>query len=779
MKEVCSFLNKRYVLLFLFSSTLFFGVKAQVPIAYYDFEDNNNRNTTVESTVQESVSTIGSPVISVSSLTASHGAGNGTFANYGGSNAGYSIGYYGFTTNVTSLATNPSIKFGPFNCTGFSTLTLSMDILGVGVQMPTNVDVYYSLNDIVYTRIVVATTVNSSYATRTFTIPAAANGAASLYLKVIGFGAGASPTSTDGVMQIDNFSLNSSLITASTTLIDAAAQGTGLSSGGSYVPAYTSLTVNGGGITVSASGNLTFGTVAGTTGLILTNGVFDVQNTTLTFQTSNTPLARTTGTLTIGSAGSLVFGTAGNLGGNAFTIPNNVFTSAPLLLSNLTVNRTNSLTLGNQSLTIDGGTLTLTAGVFSLGANTLTIQNSNTPLSRTSGTLTVAATSNISFGSAGNTGGLAFAIPNGFFTASPPVLNSFTVNRTNSLTLGNQGLTLNGTLTLESGVLDVVSNALVFQTGATPIAVTSGSLTAGSGTNITFGANAAGFTIPNNTFTSAPTINSLTINRAGGVTIGNQAFTLNGTLTLTAGVFDVQNTTLTFQTSNTPLARTTGTLTIGSAGSLVFGTAGIAGTATLPNTLFTVNPVTIVGLTVDRGLGNTLNLGNNPIILTGDLNVSSGTFAINNATGTLTVQGDANVSSGTLSVTIALGSVVVQGNLNLTAGNITTTVANAAVTVQGNITGTGSQTQASIGKISMTGSGKTLSSGVTYDNVEINSAGNISLTGTTTFTGVITLTAGNLLVGSSNTLILTTDATQIVKTAGFITMDPTSSLTIR
>jgi hypothetical protein len=42
---------------------------AQVPLAYYDFEDNNNRNTTVETTLQESVSTIGSPSVSGISLT--------------------------------------------------------------------------------------------------------------------------------------------------------------------------------------------------------------------------------------------------------------------------------------------------------------------------------------------------------------------------------------------------------------------------------------------------------------------------------------------------------------------------------------------------------------------------------------------------------------------------------------------------------------------------------------------------------------------------------------
>jgi len=82
--------------------------------------------------------------------------------------------------------------------------------------------------------------------------------------------------------------------------------------------------------------------------LNLEDGVFNISGRTLTFQNGNTPLLRTNGTITTNGLTNLVFGTMGNTGGNAFTIPNNLFTSATPTLANFTMNRSNSLSLNNQ-----------------------------------------------------------------------------------------------------------------------------------------------------------------------------------------------------------------------------------------------------------------------------------------------------------------------------------------------------------------------------------------------------------------------------------------------
>ncbi|MBP9739874.1 MAG: hypothetical protein KBD28_04240, partial [Chitinophagaceae bacterium] len=123
---------------------LFFSLSsfAQIPIAYYDFEDNSNRNTSVETSVETAISTIGSPTITINTLTSSHNTGNGL--NYGGSNTGFALGYYGFSTSATSAATLPNIQFGPFDCTGLSTISLTADFKGIGAKMPNNVRIYWS-----------------------------------------------------------------------------------------------------------------------------------------------------------------------------------------------------------------------------------------------------------------------------------------------------------------------------------------------------------------------------------------------------------------------------------------------------------------------------------------------------------------------------------------------------------------------------------------------------------------------------------------------------------
>jgi|GEM_PF-722865 len=953
--------------------------KAQLPIAYYDFESNAARNTTIETTVQESITGIGSPSITATSLTSADGIGNG--ATYTGTNTGYALGYFGFTSNASTTSTDANIKLGPFNCTGFSTLTIAMDVQGVGTQAPDNVDIYWSSNDITYTRINATTVVaNGTWNTRTFTVPAGADGAATLYFKVIGYNGGATPTAGNGEMKIDNFTLRSSQFTASNTLISRTSHGIGLSSGGTFLPTYASLNVNGASINVTASsdivftgtltltngnfvmnndslafqtgnipiarngttqtgnigmgllsklvfgrpgnvggnaftipndvfstsslnitsltiqhtnaitlnnqdisllGNLnltsgtlndggrtislTLGNITGTgthtgSGLIvmtgigatisgatllnlqlnnivgfsltgspaiagtltLTNGALAVGANTLTFRTSNTPIVKSGGTITVSNTSSLIFGTAGNLGGNAFTIPNDLFTSSPSF-NNLTLNRTNSITIGNQPFTING-TMTLTAGVFDALNTTLTFQTGNTPLARTNGTLTLGSTANLVFGTPGNLGGNAFTIPASMFTSNPSI-NSLTVNRTNALilntqiltldgtlnltagafsigsgslvlqtaaapivrtsgtitvtasssltfgtqasalsipdgtftaapslgnltinraggvTVGNQAFTINGTLTLTTGVFDILNTAIVFQTGATPIARTSGTLTVGSATNITFGANAGAFTIPDDVFTTAPAITSLTINRAGGVTIGNQAFTLNGTLTLTTGVFDVLNTTLTFQTGNTPIARTNGTVTLGSTANLVFGTAGNQGgnAFTIPANTFTTPP-SINSLTVDRT--NTLTWNAQTLTLDGTLTLIAGAFSI--GSGGLVLQTTATPivrTAGTITVT--------------TSSSLTFGTQASAFTIPDN----------------------TFTAAPSLGNLTIDRAGGVTV-GNQAFiiNGTLTLTTGVFDI-LNTAIVFQTGATPIVKTAGTLTVGSSSNIT--
>lgn len=252
-------------------------------------------------------------------------------------------------------------------------------------------------------------------------------------------------------------------------------------------------------------GNLGTGiqTITGT--LALTAGAFDISanNMSLTFYSANTPVTQSAGSLTTGSTSSLQFGTVGNIGGSAFTLPNNMFTTAPTL-TNLTINRTNSLTLGNQNITLNG-TLTLTAGVLDLNSTTLIFQNGNTPVQVTAGSLNVSVTASLQFGSPGSTGGNAFTMPNNLFTTAPTFSN-FTVNRANALTLGTQNITLTGALNLVNGRLNIGASTLGLN-GV--IAVTNGVLNGGATSGISVGGTGNNLTLP----AIANDLNTLTIAR--------------------------------------------------------------------------------------------------------------------------------------------------------------------------------------------------------------------------------------------------------------------------
>lgn len=135
-----------------------------------------------------------------------------------------------------------------------------------------------------------------------------------------------------------------------------------------------------------------------------------------------------------------------------------------------------------SSSVISNGTLTLDNGAFSVGMNTLTLQTSDSPLSRTSGTLSLTEDSNISFGSPGNTAGASFILPPGIFTL-PPTVNNLSIYRDNSITLNEQMLSIKGIL-LCNGPLYTNGNLTLLSSG-TGTALIDGSGTGQVNGNVT------------------------------------------------------------------------------------------------------------------------------------------------------------------------------------------------------------------------------------------------------------------------------------------------------
>jgi hypothetical protein len=204
------------------------------------------------------------------------------------------------------------------------------------------------------------------------------------------------------------------------------------------INAATTATLQVEGILDCATFNLT--TSAGTTNFTLSNGATlkmgSPQGITTSGATGNIQLS---GTRTYNGGANYEYkGIAAQVTGNGL----------PAVLSaNLTINNTNGVTQTNATHTIDGGQMILTEGTYNLNGKTFTWQDSNTPITRNNGTLTTDNTTVLNFGSIGNLSGNSFTLPNNLFIA-PTTVNNFTVNRDNNLALGNQGLSVVGTLTV-------------------------------------------------------------------------------------------------------------------------------------------------------------------------------------------------------------------------------------------------------------------------------------------------------------------------------------------
>ncbi len=612
------------------------GLKAQVPIVYYDFEDNTARNSTIQTTPELVMSTVGSPTFTANSITSSNGTGNGgAYTPSGGT--GFGLGYTGFTTAAsTTNATANNLVLGAMSFTGYSGITLRFDARRDSISATSggarNIDIYYSTTGTLNANFTKATgtiSVSASYLTKTFTLPAALNGAGTVYLRFVGYNTPA----TGSFLRIDNLTISADSYTgtADINLFNTTTHGEGLSSGGTHVPVYRNMTINAGAnaTNVVATSNMFYdGTIA------LTRGIFKIGNAnsdayTLTMYDAAVPFTRTNnGSLIIVDSSSLSFGSPTRKStGASYNIPNNLFASAKALY----INRANPLILGNnnnnsqytvslrRNLTLDSGVF-VTNNSITLEVNGNILGNAGSHQSVSSGKISVIAGGTIVAGL--SYGSIEISPVNGEFTVA-----------------AGGDVTLNGTLYLKNdGIFDIRNRTVRFISSDILIENnTFGSrLQTNSSTNLVFGTTdstgGAAFGFPNDIFFDSPSydIGSITVNRDNVLTFNNQSMNLFGTLTLTAGEVHVgANTTLTFQTGNTPIVRAAGTLglDINGTNSLAFGADGnIGGDAfTIPDDVFTTTPA-LTNFSINRT--NPLTLNNQDITLTGLLTLTSGTLVL-------------------------------------------------------------------------------------------------------------------------------------------------------
>jgi hypothetical protein len=169
------------------------------------------------------------------------------------------------------------------------------------------------------------------------------------------------------------------------------------------------------------------------------------------------------------------------------------------------------------------GLLDLESGNLNVGSYTLGINGTTDPGSQ----VEVSSLSSLSFG-----GSNAYTIDDNLFTTSPSI-NNLTINNSGGVVAGQQYFTINGLLSLKTGTFDISGKTLTIKGDVSRI---SGSLLTDSSSILNFEENPLPLQLPDDMFSSSPTILDLTISRSGGITTGNQPITVEGTLILSNGI---------------------------------------------------------------------------------------------------------------------------------------------------------------------------------------------------------------------------------------------------
>ncbi len=556
--------------------------------------------------------------------------------------------------------------------------------------------------------------------------------------------------------------------------------------------------VNNGILSITGSGCEIKGSISGT-------GTITSTTATLTFSGSNNGNAGTlsltsgstltgltinrTGTnasVTIGSPISLLGNlslTAGTLndGGNTITIAGNVSNTGThvstgsgklLLTGTATSPGISSATLGNVEINTTGtytcassptitGNLTLTAGTLADNSKTITVQGNLSGTATHSGTGKILLTGTNKTLSATNLGNLEIA---GTITATTDISIAGNLTLTSGiLTDGGNTLTIGGNLAAPSGTLSSTGKVLMTATAASVSVAgltynnlelnnnTNGFSLSGSGTvNGTLTLTAGVFTVgSSNVLTMA---NNSTIVRAAGSFSGTPNY---GTTSTDVVNITINNTcNLGTELPSTPVNGKAGTLTIANGVSYTI-TGGRTITNLANSGLLILTPGTTFTLVINgtiSGAGTITGHPNASINYGGTsatLNFTSGaqfanTFTVN-CTGTLTlgtpvsINGTLNLTNGVLNNTSNNITLPNGGTINRVAGSIT---AAPVFTTSVNITYNGTSAQVTGPELP--------TSNTVINNFSVSNSAGVTLNGSATVNGVYSFSSGKIILGNNN-----------------------------
>ncbi|UII23894.1 T9SS type A sorting domain-containing protein [Fulvivirga ligni] len=425
-----------------------------------------------------------------------------------------------------------------------------------------------------------------------------------------------------------------------------------------------------------------------------------------------------------------------NISSGEFDLNAGSGTSDLSLAGNLTIAGTLTSSVSPSTFNFDGLNQTVSiTGSFTGATNTIVNSQSldlGTSVLRGSGDFTVSAGSELRVGSTAASGAIqsnttagnirvsgtrtynsgATITYNGaasqFIGTGHPTSSgvNLTIDNSNNVTLAGN-VTVGELLTLQSGNLIVGAHTLTLDDGITG----SGNITVSASSNIVLNGAGSTGTFP---FNDTPTLNSFTLNRAGGGVTFTSDVTLQGALTINAGTLNFNDQALILN-GTLVIGDGTGFLASNSSSNLTIGGSGAFGTLT-----FAAGNNELSTLTVQRPTG--------ALALSGNLNIAT-TFSLTN--------GSFDNASG-----------------NIFMADGATLIKNSAATFSGN------NPEVSPGEtynVSYTGSDQTTGAEIpaatetdALGDLTIN-AGIISLDQNLQINGVVTLQAGTFSI-SNNTV---------------------------
>ena len=490
---------------------------------------------------------------------------------------------------------------------------------------------------------------------------------------------------------------------------------------------------------LSATGNLG---VSGNLTVVTNNGLISSSNAIF----SGNAIGNQTASFSTGASGN-----------NSITLANAnndfewITVAAPGTLGNVTIAEANIVTIGASTV---GGNLQVNA----TGTANSTAISTNGALAVTGTSNFTTATSNSAINIGSNS---TFT---GLVNASVTANSVITINATGNMSVGdiNAGtgnrsgiaLTAGGGVLTIAGALVAIGNG----TASTNIALTGGniiqngtiSLTAATGSNVSYNATTAGIAI-NNTVTAPRVVaNSSTAN--GAITQNAVITTTNATATST---FNAGTGNITLNSANAFAASQTIQLT--------GGTVGLTNTAnTVIGTTNTTGNLTLAG-----AANNNLQFGTGSGTDSQNITVGGVLTATTSGTGEIT---DGNYTAfnifGGINLTTAGGNVTLDaatnlgglspsvryGQVNVNAGSGLVSVAESTSLNLGNITGSSLAARSVGGAIVDSGN---ISVGSGTANFTVSSAGSVVLDGTNHTIGAVNVIGGtdhNITVGSATRL---------------------------